>query len=146
MRSGCAYIMPPNKGMTLVGGRLHLMEPEAPRGQRLPIDYFFRSLAADLRERAVCIVLSGTGSDFALGLRAIKGEGGMAIAQTPETASYDGMPRSAIATSPVDYVLPPAAMPEQLLGYVSRAFGRAPQPARRGAADLLPQEIGRAHV
>jgi two-component system, chemotaxis family, CheB/CheR fusion protein len=144
VRSGCAYIMPPKKGMALVGGRLRLVEPEAPRGQRLPIDYFFRSLAADLRERAVGIVLSGTGSDGAHGLRAIKGEGGMAIAQTPETAAYDGMPRSAIATGLVDYVLPPAAMPEQLLGYVSRAFGGTPQPARAaapGAADLLPQVL-----
>ena len=144
VRSGCAYVMPPNKDMALVGGRLVLVEPEAPRGQRLPIDYFFRSLAADQRERAVCIVLSGTGSDGTLGLRAIKGEGGMAIAQSPDSAGYDGMPRSAIATGLVDYVLPPADMPEQLLGYVSRAFGRAPQPARAaapGAADPLPQVL-----
>jgi len=129
VRSGCAYVMPPNKDMALVGGRLVLVTPEAPRGQRLPINYFFRSLAADQHERAVCIVLSGAGSDGALGLRAVKGEGGMAIAQTPETAGYDSMPRSAIATGLVDYVLPPAAMPEQLLGYVSRAVRRAPQTA-----------------
>ncbi len=144
VRSGCAYVMPPNKDMALVGGVLRLVEPEAPRGQRLPIDYFFRSLAADQRERAVCIVLSGTGSDGTLGVRAVKGEGGMAIAQTPGTAAYDGMPRSAIATGLVDYVLAPADMPEQLLGYVSRAFGRAPQPARAippGADDLLPQVL-----
>jgi len=140
VRPSCAYVMPPNKDMALVGGRLVLVDPEAPRGQRLPIDYFFRSLAADQRERAVCIVLSGTGSDGTLGLRAIKGEGGMAIAQNPDTAGYDGMPRSAIATGLVDYVLAPAEMPEQLLGYVSRAFGRAPQPARAtapGGPDLL---------
>ena len=140
VRPSCAYVMPPNKDMALVGGRLVLVDPEAPRGQRLPIDYFFRSLAADQRERAVCIVLSGTGSDGTLGLRAIKGEGGMAIAQSPDTAGYDGMPRSAIATGLVDYVLAPADMPEQLLGYVSRAFGRAPQPARAtapGGPDLL---------
>ena len=125
---GCAYVMPPNKEMALVGGRLILTEPEAPRGLRLPIDYFFRSLAADQRELAVCIVLSGTGSDGTLGLRAVKGEGGMAIAQAPESAAYDGMPRSAIATGLVDYVVSPAEMPAQLLGYVSRAFGNPPKP------------------
>ena len=86
VRSDRAYVMPPNKEMSLVGGRLVLTDPEAPRGLRLPIDYFFRSLAADQHERALCIVLSGTGSDGTLGLRVIKGEGGMAIVQTPESA------------------------------------------------------------
>jgi two-component system CheB/CheR fusion protein len=144
VRCGCAYVMPPNKDMALVGGRLCLTEPEMPRSQRRPIDYFFRSLAADQGEHAGCIVLSGTGSDGTLGLRAIKGAGGVVIAQDPETAAYDGMPRSAIATGLVDYVLPPHDMPEQLLGYVRRAFGRAPQPARATAPappDLLLQVL-----
>ena len=144
VRSGCAYIMPPNTEMVLVGGRLCLAKPEMPRGQRLPIDYFFRSLAADQGERAVGIVLSGTGSDGTLGLRMIKGEGGMVIAQDPQTAAYDGMPRSAIATGLVDYVLPPAEMPEQLLDYVRRAFGRVPRPAggaAPGAAEALLQVL-----
>ena len=144
VRPGCAYVMPPNKDITLQGGRLHLIEPEAPRGQRLPIDYFFRSLAADQHERAVCIVLSGTGSDGTLGVRAVKGEGGMAIAQTPESAGYDGMPRSAIATGLVDYVLTPVEMPEQLVGYVSRAFGRLPRavsPPVAQSPDLLLQVL-----
>ena len=146
VRPGCAYVMPPNKDMALVDGRLTLVEPEAPRGLRLPIDYFFRSLAADQRERAVCIVLSGTGSDGTLGLRAIKGEGGMAIAQSPESAGYDGMPRSAIGTGLVDYVLAPAEMPEQLLGYVSRAFGREPQPARAAASGRPDQLLEVLHL
>ena len=144
VRPGHAYVMPPNKDMALVGGLLRLAEPEAPRGQRLPIDHFFRSLATDQRERAVCIVLSGTGSDGTLGLRAVKGEGGMAIVQIPETAAYDGMPRAAIATGLVDYLLRPAEMPEQLIGYISRAFGRAPQPAHAAVPatdDLLPQVL-----
>jgi len=143
---GCAYVMPPNKDMALVNGRLTLVEPEAPRGLRLPIDYFFRSLAADQRERAVCIVLSGTGSDGTLGLRAVKGEGGMAIAQSPESAGYDGMPRSAIGTGLVDYVLAPAEMPEQLLGYLSRAFGREPQPARAAAPGRPDQLLEVLHL
>jgi two-component system CheB/CheR fusion protein len=129
VRPNCAYIIPPNRDMALLGGTLHLMEPSAPRGQRLPIDYFFRSLAQDQRERAICIVLSGTGSDGTLGVRAVKGEGGMVMAQNPASTEHDGMPRSAIATGLVDYQLPPAEMPAQLIGYVAHAFGRPPRPA-----------------
>jgi two-component system CheB/CheR fusion protein len=94
----------------------------------------------------VCIVLSGTGSDGTLGVRAVKGEGGMAIAQTPETAGYDGMPRSAIGTGLVDYVLTPAEMPEQLLGYVSRAFGRERQPVRTATSGRPDQLLEVLHL
>jgi two-component system CheB/CheR fusion protein len=128
VRPNCAYIIPPNRDMAFLNGALHLLEQSAPRGQRLPIDYFFRSLAQDQRERAICIVLSGTGSDGTLGLRAIKGEGGMAMVQNPESTEYDGMPRSAIATGLVDYVLPPAEMPAQLIAYVTHAFAAHPRP------------------
>jgi two-component system CheB/CheR fusion protein len=140
---GRGYIMPPNTEMVLAGGRLVLTDPESPRGQRLPINHFFRSLAADQGERAVCVVLSGTGSDGTLGVRAVKGEGGMAVAQTPETADYDGMPRSAIATGLIDFVLAPAEMPGQILEYASRAFARAPQPdgAAPGTPDPLPEVL-----
>ncbi|HEY3275427.1 MAG TPA: chemotaxis protein CheB [Syntrophorhabdaceae bacterium] len=131
----CAYIIPPGRDMAFIGGNLQLLEPSAPRGQRLPIDFFFRSLAQDLRERAIGIVLSGTGSDGTLGIRAIKGEGGMVMAQAPATTEYDGMPRSAIATGLVDYELPPAEMAAQLIAYASRAFGktsaRGPSPEIR---------------
>jgi len=115
----CAYIIPPNCDMAFINGTLQLMEPAAPRGQRLPIDFFFRSLAQDLRERAIGIVLSGTGSDGTLGVRAIKGEGGMVMAQSPASTEYDGMPRSAIGTGLVDYELPPAEMPAQIIAYVA---------------------------
>ena len=124
VQPNCAYIIPPNRDMAFLNGTLQLMEPSAPRGQRLPIDFFFRSLAQDQHERAICIILSGTGSDGTLGLRAIKGEGGMAMAQTPETAEYDGMPRSAISTGLVDYELPPVEMASQLIAYAAHAFGR----------------------
>ena len=120
----CAYIIPPNRDMAFLGGALQLLEPSAPRGLRLPIDFFFRSLAQDQHERAICIVLSGTGSDGTLGVRAIKGAGGMAMAQNPESTEYDGMPRNAIATRMVDFVLPPAEMPAQLISYVAHAFGK----------------------
>ncbi len=129
VRPNCAYIIPPNRDMAFLNGTLQLMEPSAPRGQRLPIDFFFRSLAQDQRERAICIVLSGTGSDGTLGVRAIKGEGGMAMVQNPASAEYDGMPRSALATGLVDYELPPSEMPAQLIDYVARAFGNPPRPA-----------------
>jgi two-component system, chemotaxis family, CheB/CheR fusion protein len=128
VRPNCAYIIPPNRDMALLNGKLHLMEPSAPRGFRLPIDFFFRSLAQDQHERAICIVLSGTGTDGTLGLKAIKGEGGMAMVQVPESAAYDGMPRSAMATGMVDYVLPVDKMPGQLIGYVQHAFGQRPKP------------------
>jgi two-component system CheB/CheR fusion protein len=122
----CTYIIPPNKDMALVGGELRLTSPTTVRGNlRLPIDFFFRSLAREQGERAICVVLSGTGSDGTLGVRAIKGEGGMAMAQAPDTTEHDGMPRSAIATGLVDYVLPPSEMPVQLLAYVHHAFSRA---------------------
>jgi two-component system, chemotaxis family, CheB/CheR fusion protein len=119
----CAYIIPPGRDMAFLNGTLQLLEPSAPRGQRLPIDFFFRSLAQDQRERAIGVVLSGTGSDGTLGVRAIKGEGGMVMAQNPESTEYDGMPRSAIGTGLVDFELPPAEMPAQLISYVNHAFG-----------------------
>ena len=122
VKVNCAYIIPPNRDMAFINGTLQLLEPSAPRGRRLPIDYFFRSLAQDQHERAICIVLSGTGSDGTLGVRDIKGEGGMAMAQNPESTEYDGMPRSAIATGLVDFILPPAEMPAQLMAYVAQAF------------------------
>ena len=134
IKPNCAYIIPPNRDMALVNGALQLLEPTLARGIRLPIDFFFRSLAQDQHERAICIVLSGTGSDGALGVRAVKGEGGMVMAQTPESTEYDGMPRSAIATGMVDFVLPPNEMPAQLLAYVAHAFGASRLPVSSQAA------------
>ena len=124
------YIIPPNRDMAFLNGALQLLEPSAPRGQRLPIDFFFRSLAADQHEQAIGIILSGTGSDGTLGVRAIKAEGGIVMAQ------YDGMPRSAISTGLVDYVLPAAEMPAELLAYVTHAFGK---PARL-ASPAFPRD------
>ncbi|NEV63777.1 chemotaxis protein CheB [Thiorhodococcus minor] len=126
IRPDCAYIIPPGLDMALFNGKLHLLEPSAPRGLRLPIDFFFRSLADDQHERAICVVLSGTGSDGTLGARAIKGEGGLVMVQSPTTAAYDGMPRSVIATGLADLVLPPGEMPERLMAYLTHAFGKRP--------------------
>ncbi len=134
VRPNCAYIIPPGRDMALLDGHLHLLEPSAPRGQRLPVDFFFRSLAQDQGDRAIGIVLSGTGSDGAQGVRAIKGEGGMVMAQRPDTTDFAGMPQSAIATQMVDFQLAPAEMPAQLLAYVAHAFGKLARPTAAGAA------------
>lgn len=125
VKPNCIYIIPPNKIMSFNNGTLQLFEITTPRGQNMPIDYLFRSLATDQGEKAICIILSGTGSDGTLGLRAIKGEGGMAIVQSPDTTEYDGMPMSAISTGLVDYQLPPLEMAKQLILYKKHAYGNS---------------------
>ena len=121
-----AYIIPPNKDMAFLNGRLLLLEPVAQRGHRLPIDFFFRSLADDQQERAICIILSGTGSDGTLGARAIKGSGGLVIAQKPETTEYDGMPQSIISNGLADYILAPEEIPAMLITYTSHSINLKP--------------------
>ena len=118
----CTYIIPPNHDMAFINGKLQLLEPPSARGLRLPIDFFFRSLAQDQQERAIGVILSGTGSDGTLGIKAIKEEGGMVMVQKPDTAEYDGMPSSAISTGLVDYELSPAEMPARLVAYATHAF------------------------
>lgn len=124
VRPNCAYVIPPGYDMALHDGSLQLLEPTKPRGMRLPIDFFFSSLAQDQHQRAIGVILSGTGSDGTLGLRAIKGEGGIVMVQTPSSTEFDGMPRSALATGLVDYQLPAAEMPVKLIAYTEHAFGR----------------------
>jgi len=111
------YVIPPNKDMAILNGVLHLMDLPQPRGFNLPIDNFFKSLAQDQGTNAICIILSGTGSDGSLGLKQIKGELGMVMVQDEDSAKYAGMPRSAFATGLVDYVLPADKMPETLIKY-----------------------------
>ena len=120
----CAYIIPPNSDIALLHGKLQVLEPTLSHGQRLPINFLFRSLAQDQRNRAICIVLSGTGSDGTLGLREVKAEGGLVLAQIPESTEYDGMPRSAIATGLVDYILPPEKMVGQILLHLTHLHSR----------------------
>jgi two-component system CheB/CheR fusion protein len=125
VKPDCVYIIPPNRDMAFIDGTLQLLEPAAPRGQRLPIDFFFRSLAHDQHERAIGVVLSGTGSDGTAGIRAIKGEGGLVVAQKPESTEYDGMPCNAIATGLVDFEILPKEMPDKIMAYATQAFGKA---------------------
>ncbi|HTS24533.1 MAG TPA: chemotaxis protein CheB [Bryobacteraceae bacterium] len=108
------YVIPPNKIMGISNGTLHLTARLEPTAKHLPIDYFLHSLAEDQGNRAIGVILSGTASDGALGLKAIKTEGGVTFAQDIKSAKYDGMPRSAIATGCVDLVLPPEAIAGEL--------------------------------
>ena len=120
------YLNPPDRDVQMINGALHLSAPLKTAGVRLPIDFFFRSLAEDQGENAICIIISGTGTDGTLGLKAIKGEGGIAFVQEESQARYDGMPRSAIDTGLVDYILPVEQMPEELLKYVKHPYIKGP--------------------
>lgn len=115
------YLIPPKMNMTIVGGKLYLKEIIG-RHLNLPIDIFFRSLAADQENNAIGIILSGTGSDGTLGIRAIKETGGMTMAQDDQTAKFDGMPRSSISTGMIDFVLPPPQMAQELANYIKHPF------------------------
>ena len=130
VQPNCVYVIPPNKDLSLLRGTLHLFEPATPRGLRLPIDFFFRSLAEDQRERSVGVILSGMGSDGTLGLRAIKEIAGLALVQEPTSAKFDGMPRSAIDAGLADIVAPPEELYQRLVAY----FGHAPSIAQPPAA------------
>ena len=96
VQPNCIYMIPPNKDMSIFHGTLHLFAPAEPRGLRLPIDYFFRSLADDKQEQSMGVILSGMGSDGTLGLGAIKEKGGVVFVQEPSTAKFSSMPKSVI--------------------------------------------------
>jgi two-component system CheB/CheR fusion protein len=115
------YVIPPNKDMSILHGVLHLLEPAAQRGLRLPIDFFLRSLAHDRQEHSIGVILSGMGSDGTLGLRAIKEKGGIVLVQDPANAKFDGMPRSAIDAGFADIVAPVDDLPRRILSYLKRA-------------------------
>ena len=114
------YVAPANRDIAILHGTIQLIEPLEAHGFRLPIDFFFKSLAADLGDKAICIILSGMASDGTAGLKAVKSELGMVVVQDPKSAKFDGMPSSAIKTGLADYILPPEEMPEQLIKYISQ--------------------------
>jgi two-component system CheB/CheR fusion protein len=128
------YVIPPNRYLSISSGVLRLSVPVERRGLRMPVDLFLRSLAEDQREHGIGIILSGTGTDGTLGVKEIKAAGGMTMAEEPATAQYDGMPRSAIATGSVDYVLPAEKMAAALLEYVRHSHL---QPRVEGAPNYL---------
>jgi two-component system CheB/CheR fusion protein len=121
------YVIPPGAYLSVADGALRLSQPQARHGARLPFDYLLHSLAEWYGPRAICVILSGSGADGSLGLKAVKSGGGLVIVQDPEEAAYDGMPRSAIETGAVDRVLPIAKIPGALADHDRRPLrGRAP--------------------
>ncbi len=120
------YLNPAGKDVGIFNGVFQLTDPIKTRGISLPIDHFLRSLAQDQGERSLCVILSGTGSDGTLGLKAIKESGGMTIVQDPRSAKYDGMPRSAIDAGLADHILPVEEIPRELLSYVQQPYLQPP--------------------
>jgi len=114
---GHVYVIPPNKNLAILNGVLHLFDPTEPRGLRLPIDFFFRALAADQKGNSVGVILSGMGSDGMLGLRAIRENAGGGFVQEPSTAKFDGMPRSAIDAGLADVVAPAEELPGRIFAF-----------------------------
>jgi two-component system CheB/CheR fusion protein len=112
------YVIPPNKDMSILHGILHLLDPVAPRGLRLPIDFFFRALADDQRQHSIGVILSGMGSDGTLGLRAIKEKAGVVFVQEAGSAKFEGMPRSAINAGLADVIAPVEALPGKISDYL----------------------------
>ncbi len=116
LKPNCVYIIPPNKSMHLLKGALHLFAPLEVHGLRLPIDVFFNSMAADLQQKSIGIILSGMGSDGSLGVKAIKKNGGRVLVQDPETAKFNGMPNSALKAVTADGVDAADELPARLIG------------------------------
>lgn len=116
------YLNPPGKNVAVFNRCLHLLEPVKSATINMPVDFFFKSLSEDQGEKAIGIILSGTASDGTLGIKAIKGEGGMAMVQHPDTAKYDGMPRSAVETELIDFILRVEEMPETLIRYLQHPY------------------------
>ncbi|MBI1206032.1 MAG: response regulator [Azospirillum sp.] len=143
---GHLYVIPPGVYLSIRDhGKLRLSEPHDPHGARMPLDHFLRSLASECRERAVCCILSGTGGDGSLGLKAVKERGGLVIAQDPDEATFNGMPRSAMMTGCVDLVLPVAQMPMALVSYSRQGYLRSAAgetPAIRDTPGAEPPAAG----
>jgi len=136
------YMIPPKKNLSIFHGRLVLKEKNNTRGMNLSIDIFLRSLAEDKAERAIAIILSGTGSDGTRGVRAIKEQGGMVMVQDETTCKFNGMPRAAVSTGVADFILPPKNMPEQLMAYVGHPYVIG----RKTNETLLEDESGLSQI
>ncbi len=133
------YVLPPTHSVVMYDGQLSLADLEKDRGRHIVIDLFFRTLAQAHKERAIAVVLSGTGADGSVGMAEVKEQGGIVLAQTPEDAEFDGMPRSAISTGKVDIVLPVAEMAQKLIDIWNNAQQiEIPEPAEIGLQALAP--------
>ncbi len=136
------YVIPPGPYLSVDNGVLHLSQPQTRHGARLPFDFLLQSLANDCGARAIGVILSGTGADGSLGIKAVKNKGGLVIAQDPDEATFDGMPRNAIMTGMVDLVLPVAEISAALIKYERRT---APIRARNAAVsrDRSPNDLSK---
>lgn len=139
VQAGNVYLIPPKKSLTIFHGKLLLKDRGDQEGISLPIDIFLQSLAEDQGERAIAVILSGTGSDGTRGVRAIKEHNGMVMVQDERTAKFDGMPRAAISTGTADFILPPERMPQEMLAYIAHPYisGEKPAEALLEDADAL---------
>lgn len=137
VQSNHVYVIPPDRHLAILHGKLQLMPRPEGRGEHKPIDYFLQALAGDLGSQAIGVILSGTGTDGTLGIKAIKAEGGITFSQDEESAEYDGMPHSAIAAGYIDFVLRPADLALELM-----RIGRHPYihaGATAVVSDMLPE-------
>ncbi len=137
------YVIPPGKYLSVLHGALCLSRPKARHGARLPFDFLLHALAKEYGERAFCVVLSGTGADGSLGLRTVKEKGGFVIAEDPDDAGYDGMPKSAIATGAVDLVLPVEKIPSALVNYARQIWPthEVEHESKGATIDRLPEIV-----
>ncbi len=131
------YVIPPNAELTVVNGMIRLSEPSEPRGLRLPVDVLFCSLAREQAEHAIGVVLSGMGTDGTLGMQAIKSQGGLTVAQTPDSARYGSMPRTAVASGMVDMIGAVADLPRRILAVVASQ-------QEQGQGQGRPETVGSA--
>lgn len=143
IESNHVYVIAPDSYVTVTAGEIRLSEPSEPRGHRYPVDVLFASLANDQKDRAICIVLSGTGHNGTEGLKEVKAQGGCTIVQDPDTAKFDGMPRSAIMADVADQVLAPEKMSDFLYeyvrhGYFSAATAESDSSGAEGLQELEP--------
>jgi two-component system CheB/CheR fusion protein len=136
------YVIPPNAQMTIDQGQLHLASCDQTLGRVKTIDLFFQSLAADQKNKAIAIVLSGSNNDGALGVEAIRAEGGIIFAQDRDTAEFADMPAAAIATGNVDFVLSPTAIAEELVKLKRHPYLRTEVPPTQETAEVPPIEEG----
>ncbi|MBU2996925.1 PAS domain-containing protein [Cellulophaga baltica] len=137
VQPNCVYTIPADKNVTILKGKLYLEDRGKPKTLNLPINIFLKSLAEDQKKRAIAVILSGTGSDGTLGVESIKEQGGMVIAQDPQTAAFDSMPKSIITTGLADFILSPPEMPETITNYVKHPYVKQLDPVDDDLIDSL---------
>jgi two-component system CheB/CheR fusion protein len=149
VEANCVYVIPPNKDLSILHGVLNLFVPLAPRGLRLPIDFFFRALAEDQQEHSIGVILSGMGTDGTLGLRAIKEKGGSVFVQSPDSAKFDGMPRSAVEAGLADVTSAVEELPDNINAYVHHTpLFTKPKPSKGSALGkhLLDEDQAKSSI